>query len=332
MLRTALLHRIKTIALQNFEELALLVFNHQANHNPLYKEYLALLHCKPQNISRLDEIPFLPIELFKKYSIKTENWDAQQVFTSSGTTGQTPSQHLVRELAVYEYTCRQIFQKFYGATKEFCFLALLPSYLEREGSSLVYMVNQFIQDSNYPESGFFLNNQAQLMTQLQKCQNQKIPTVLIGVSFALWDLAKKYPSDLSRIIIMETGGMKGRAKEITRKELHGILQTAFQVDHIHSEYGMTELLSQAYAKADGVFYPANTMKAMVRQISDPFSQEKFGRTGGLNIIDLANIDTCSFIATDDLAKVYEDGSFEILGRLDTSEIRGCNLMLTDIIA
>ncbi|MFK8101694.1 MAG: acyl transferase [Saprospiraceae bacterium] len=330
-MREALLHQINNIETQDFTKVSLAIFHYQATHNALYRKYLQLLGCRVAEVQQIADIPFLPISLFKNYQIQTGEWKAVRSFSSSGTTGQTTSKHHLRSLRLYDETCRKIFKHFYGDPQDYCFLALLPSYLEREGSSLVYMVDQFIQDSRYAESGFFLDNQAALIQRLEACQTKGIPTVLIGVSFALWDLAKQYSRDLSNIIIMETGGMKGRAKEITRTELHQILGNAFQLRHIHSEYGMTELLSQAYAKEAGLFHPAPTMKVQARQISDPLSLEKIGRTGALNIIDLANLDSCAFIATDDLAKVYEDGSFEVLGRLDDSEIRGCNLMITDIL-
>jgi hypothetical protein len=209
-------------------------------------------------------------------------------------------------------------------------LALLPAYLERTGSSLVFMADDFMQQSNYPESGFFLDDYAALVRQLIHCREQKIPVLLLGVSFALWDLAEQYPMDLGNFLIMETGGMKGRRRELTREELHGILKEAFQVEHIHSEYGMTELLSQAYSQGEGLFRPAPTMRILSREITDPLQHQQFEKTGVLDIIDLANLDTISFIATDDLGRVYGDGSFEILGRLDASDLRGCNLLVADL--
>ena len=219
------------------------------------------------------------------------------------------------------------FEAFYGAVADYCVLGLLPSYLERSGSSLIAMVDHFIQLSKHPKSGFFLYDHAALADVLRQCQKTQQPTLLIGVSFALLDFAEQYSLDLSRITIMETGGMKGRRKEITRQVLHTILQDAFQVDVIHSEYGMTELLSQGYSKGKGIFYPTPTMKVLAREITDPFAVQKNNKTGVLNIIDLANLDSCAFIATDDLGKVAVDGSFEILGRLDSSDVRGCNLMV-----
>ena len=235
--------------------------------------------------------------------------------------------HHLKSPADYRAISQLGFEHFYGDIGEFCILALLPSYLERSGSSLVYMVDHFIQQSKHPQSGFFLNELDALVEKLAYCQQNGIPTLLIGVSFALLDLAERYPMSLPDMIIMETGGMKGRREEMTRDELHGILQEAFQVAAIHSEYGMTELFSQAYSKGKGLFYPSPTMRVLGRDITDPLSLQNRGQTAAINIIDLANIDTISFIATDDLGQVYPDHSFRILGRLDDSDIRGCNLMV-----
>ena len=255
------------------------------------------------------------------------SWQPRQTFTSSGTTGMTTSGHQLRDLEWYQQTALTCFNPFYEDPADYCLLALLPSYLERSGSSLVFMADFFINRSKYAESGFFLNDKEKLVQTLEHCIQKQTPTILLGVSFALWDLAETNPMDLENVIIMETGGMKGRRKEITRSELHQILKGAFNTTHIHSEYGMTELLSQAYSQGNGIFHPGPTMKILTREITDPFAIQDYGKNGVINIIDLGNIDTISFIATDDLGKVCSDGSFEIMGRLDASDVRGCNLMV-----
>jgi phenylacetate-coenzyme A ligase PaaK-like adenylate-forming protein len=317
------------LALQphQFEEFALIVFRFQAQYNPLYQRFLELLSVQPNRVEQLSEIPFLPISFFKQHVIKTGAWQTQQIFTSSGTTGQLTSKHHIKTLEFYLQNARLGFESTYGKPENYCFLALLPSYLERTGSSLIAMVDDFIKASNYPQSGFFLYNFDALAQQLQDCIKAQIPTILIGVSFALLDFAELYPMDLSAITIMETGGMKGRRKEMIRKELHEHLQNAFQTTTIHSEYGMTELLSQAYSKTDERFVPAATMQVLMSDITDPRSFLPYGRTGKINILDLANLHTCSFLATDDIGKRWQDGSFEILGRTDFSDVRGCNLMV-----
>jgi phenylacetate-coenzyme A ligase PaaK-like adenylate-forming protein len=312
---------------KKFDAIALALFQYQYQHNVVYQRFVDLLKINPQSVNVIEKIPFLPISFFKNFEIKTENWTAETVFSSSGTTGQITSQHFVRDLDLYQKITAQGFEYFYGNVANYSVLALLPAYLERQGSSLVYMANHFIKLSKYDNSNFFLYNYEALITQLKYNQNKNIPTLLLGVSFALWDLAEQFPMDLSKTIIMETGGMKGRRKEVTREELHDIFTTAFQTQFIHSEYGMTELLSQGYSKGKGIFYPSPTMKILTREITDPLSMQKKGKVGGVNIIDLANLDSCSFLATDDLGRVYDDGSFEILGRFDNSDIRGCNLMV-----
>lgn len=311
----------------DFNALALDVFRFQAEHNSLYNRYLELIGKKIQAVETVQEIPFLPIELFKTYDIQTGNWTPERIFSSSGTTGQATSRHLLHDPDWYRMGARRAFARQYGPVENFCFLALLPSYLERNNSSLVFMAEDFISLSRYAQSGFYLYNMADLVKVLSDCVQNKIPTVLLGVSFALLDLAEAFPMPLEQVIVMETGGMKGRRAELTREQLHQVLQTAFQVQHIHSEYGMTELLSQAYAPGNGRFYPAPTMRVLAREAADPFAIRPWGQNGALNIIDLANVDTLSFIATDDLGKVAEDHSFEVTGRLDSSEIRGCNLMV-----
>lgn len=331
-MRHRFIEQIHKIPPEDFEQLALLIFQFQAKENKLYKKYLSLIGVKPSSVGSLLEIPFLPISFFKTHQIKTGSCDhtsGQQtvVFTSSGTTGRTTSQHFVKDLDFYEKNTRLGFESVYGPVKDYCILALLPSYLERTGSSLIYMTDHFIRLSKYSQSGYFLYDHSRLAKVLTDCKKNKIPTLLIGVSYALLDFAEKYSLDLEELILMETGGMKGRKKEITRHDLHEQLKKAFNLPAIHSEYGMTELLSQAYAQEKGIFFPSATMRVLTREITDPFNILKSNNTGALNIIDLANLDSCAFIASDDLGRVYNDGSFEVLGRLDHSDIRGCNLMV-----
>ncbi|MBK7408234.1 MAG: acyl transferase [Saprospirales bacterium] len=308
--------------------LALEVFHYQAIFNPVYRAYISLLGVDPKTVDQAGRIPFLPIQLFKTHLIQTGEWVPEWLFSSSGTTATTTSRHPLRAKNWYLANSERCFSAFYGPVEDYCFLALLPAYLEREGSSLVYMADHFIQRSRYPQSGFFLYDWNKLIQVLAECQDQKIPTVLLGVSFALLDLAEKHPIHIPDICLMETGGMKGRRRELTREELHGQLREAFGVPAIHSEYGMTELLSQAYSKGDGKYFPGPPMRAYAREITDPLAPQRHGRLGVLDIIDLANLDTCAFIATDDLGRAHPDGSFEVLGRLDDSDIRGCNLLVS----
>jgi phenylacetate-coenzyme A ligase PaaK-like adenylate-forming protein len=312
---------------KKFEALALEIFRFQARYNPVYARFLSLLSVDVQKVKSNTAIPFLPIQFFKNYAVKTGEWKEETVFTSSGTTGMATSRHFLRDLNFYKRNALQGFSHFYGSPEKYCILTLLPSYLEREGSSLIIMTEDFIRRSAHPSSGFFLNNKEELVKVLKKQVAKREPTLLLGVSFALLDLAEQFPLDLGGVTVMETGGMKGRRREITRAELHGILKNAFQLEHIHSEYGMTELFSQAYSKSEGLFHPSFTMRVLAREITDPLTMLPPGKTGVLNVIDLANFDTCSFIATEDLGRVEEDGSFEVLGRLDNSDIRGCNLMV-----
>ena len=322
--------RVEKVVEADFQALALDVFFYQAGNNPLYRQYLELLGVSPQEITNIEDIPYLPIQFFKNHDIQTGIWKPALSFSSSGTTAQTASRHLVRDPEFYRRNARRGFAHFYGQVEEYCVLALLPSYLDRTGSSLVFMAEDFIRLSRYPQSGFFLYNTEALVEILNHCKKNAIPTLLLGVSFALWELAERHPMNLNGLIIMETGGMKGRRRELTREELHGILKASFQVESVHSEYGMTELLSQAYSQGDGLFRSSPAMRVLAREITDPFAIQPPGKTGALNIIDLANLDTISFIATDDLGRVYEDGSFEILGRLDASDARGCNLLVADV--
>lgn len=312
------------------QEWVLELFRFQATTNPVYKKYLALLGKDPSRVNKLEDIPFLPIEFFKNNSVKVGSWNHQQVFTSSGTTGQQTSKHYLYSESFYKQHSQNCFESFYGDLKEYCVLALLPAYLERKGSSLVYMVDHFIKASLDVDSGFFLDDWQSLAMLLQKKKQAGQKTLLLGVSFAIMDFSEQYSMDLSDIIIMETGGMKGRRAEIPRSEMHASVSVLFNTEHVHSEYGMTELLSQAYSKGKGVFALPPSLKFMIHDITDPFNLAKAGKSGVLNIIDLANFATCSFIETGDLARETSKGEFEILGRLDRAMLRGCNLMYTSL--
>jgi hypothetical protein len=330
--RAHIFKRINAFEGADFDELALEVFHFQARYNDLYRRYLSLLGVAAAAVSDPSEIPFLPIQFFRNYRIKTGEWREEVVFSSSGTTGASTSFHAVRSLSFYRENARRTFRHFYGDPAEHGLLALLPSYLERSGSSLVCMVEHFISLSRWPQSGFFLNNIEELRALLREVsggQSAGAPAriFLLGVSFALLDLAERFPLPLKNVIVMETGGMKGRRRELTREELHSTLATAFHLSSVHSEYGMTELFSQAYSQGEGVFQPGLLMRVYAREMADPLALQQPGKTGVLNVMDLANFDTCSFIATDDLGRVGEDGSFEVLGRVDNSDIRGCNLLV-----
>ncbi|WP_420604340.1 acyl transferase [Flagellimonas sp.] len=309
-----------------FELLALKVFGFQFKNNPVYQTFCKHLGKSPSNVLHVDEIPFLPIEFFKTHKIVSSPKKPDAIFESSGTTAGNTSKHHVTDIELYRQSYNKGFASFYGPIEEYCVLALLPSYLEREGSSLVYMVNDLVARSKHPDSGFYLYDLKTLREKLAQLEKQRTKTLLIGVSFALLDLAEQHPMNLKHTIIMETGGMKGRRKELIREELHFILKNAFGVSKIHSEYGMTELLSQAYSSGDGLFKCPPWMEVMTRNTEDPLSIQPHGKTGGINVIDLANVYSCSFIATQDLGKTHKNGTFEILGRFDHSDIRGCNLM------
>lgn len=312
----------------NFEEIALQLFDFQYTHNLVYKQFVDYLKINAVEVQTVQQIPFLPIEFFKTHRILTENAETQKIFESSGTTGQITSKHLVADLALYEESFDKGFEQFYGNIEDWTILALLPSYLERDTSSLVYMVDDLIKKSKNPNSGFFLNNLDELAIKIKsQISNPKSQILLIGVTFALLDFAEKFPMDLSDVIIMETGGMKGRREELTREEVHTILTKAFNVKTIHSEYGMTELLSQGYSKGSGIFEVPKWMKILKRDIYDPMNVSATQGRGGLNVIDLANIYSCAFIATQDLVNIKSESEFEVLGRLDNSDIRGCNLMV-----
>ncbi len=312
---------------ESFETTALAVFRWQYEQVPVYRKFCDFLHINPTGVTSLKKIPFLPIEFFKSHSIIAEGMTPEITFTSSGTTGQVPSSHHVAKKYIYEESFLKGFRQQYGAPENWAVLALLPSYLEREGSSLIYMADTLIKLSKHPDSGFYLYEHETLAQKIEALEAKGQKTLLIGVSFALLDLVETHQFQLKHTTVMETGGMKGRRKELVREELHEILKKGFGVNHIHSEYGMTELLSQAYSKGSGLFHCPPWMDVLTRDPEDALSWV-YGATGGLNIIDLANLYSCSFIATQDLGKKYPDGSFEILGRFDTSDIRGCNLMVS----
>lgn len=311
----------------NFEDIALDLFRFQAAHNPVYGSYLAHLRCQPAGVRSINEIPFLPISFFKTHSVKTGEWEPQTVYTSSGTTASVASRHLVYDESFYLSLSQQIFTRFFGELTGLHFLALLPSYLERKGSSLIAMMDYFIRKSESPHSGFYLNNTSELLQKLDFLKNDPRKTVLWGVSFALLELAEQHQPDLSHCLIVETGGMKGRRKELTREELHAVLCTRFSVPSIASEYGMTELMSQAYSMGKGYYSTPPWMKVLVRDINDPFQVVGKARTGILNVIDLANFHSCAFIETQDLGMIAQEGYFEVLGRADNSDVRGCNLLV-----
>jgi phenylacetate-coenzyme A ligase PaaK-like adenylate-forming protein len=311
---------------QFFNILALETFNFQFQHNSVYQQWCNLIGVKPEMVKHINEIPFLPISFFKSHKIVTTNFEPQIIFESSKTTGQVSSKHFVKSIAVYEKCFSCCFELFYNNIEDYCILGLLPSYLERNNSSLVYMVQNLITKSKHEQSGFYLTNFKQLYNTLQSLEANKQPTILFGVTFALLDFAQQFPMVLKNTIIIETGGMKGRKEELTRAEVHHILCNAFNTKQIHSEYGMTELLSQAYSKHNGKFFCPPWMKVFVREEEDPFIVKPVGK-GILNIIDLANTYSCSFIATEDLGVIHTEDSFEVLGRIDNSEIRGCSLLV-----
>ena len=308
-----------------FEEKALKLFQFQAKNCSVYSRYLDLLKVNLNAVDTIYKIPFIPIELFKSNQIISDGESPEITFSSSGTTGQQQSKHYVADVSIYQQSFKQGFNHFHGNPKEYRILALLPSYLEREGSSLVYMCDQLIQESQLPQSGFYLHNLKELSQVLAQDSEKK--TLLIGVSYALLDLAEQFPKKLTNTIVMETGGMKGKRQEMIKSELHNTLIKAFQVQRIHSEFGMTELLSQAYSKGKGLFETPPWMKVLIRDPEDPLSILENGRTGGINVIDLANLNSCAFIATQDLGKIHSNNQFEVLGRFENSDIRGCNLMI-----
>lgn len=310
-----------------FSAMAIDVFKFQALNNVVYKQFIKYLKVDIETINKVEDIPFLPISFFKSHTVVSNTNNAEAIFTSSGTTGSVLSKHLVTDLSVYEKSYNKGFELFYGNPADYCILALLPSYLERTGSSLIQMCQGLIEQSNHPQSGFYLNQYDELTTVINDLEAKGQKTLLIGVSFALLDLIEQQQFNLKHTIVMETGGMKGRREELTRNALHNSLRKGFGVKNIHSEYGMTELLSQAYSDGNGVFTTPPWMKVLMRDTTDPLTYVSNGKSGGINVIDLANINSCSFIATQDIGKILPNNTFEVLGRFDHSDVRGCNLMV-----
>ena len=307
-----------------FEKLALEIFDFQMENNLTYAAYAALI-LRGKHPENINEIPFLPVEFFKTEQIICQGQAIEEIFLSSGTTGEQ-SKHLVSNIELYKSSYQKAFQLFYGDITDYCILALLPSYKEREGSSLIYMVDDLIKKSKHPQSNYYLNNYEELATTLKGLENKKQKTILFGVTYALLDLAEEFPQKLEHIIIMETGGMKGQRKELLKEEIHSILKHSFATENIHSEYGMTELLSQGYSKGSNIFKTPPWMKILTRDVNDPLSIIN-NKTGGINVIDLANIYSCPFIATQDLGRTFDDGSFSVLGRFNNADVRGCNLLV-----
>jgi phenylacetate-coenzyme A ligase PaaK-like adenylate-forming protein len=310
-----------------FNEMALDVFRYQYENNRVYRSYVDHLGVDVNKISHYTEIPFLPIAFFKSHQVVTGSFEPQAVFSSSGTTGSSTSRHYIKDPGLYEESFLTGFRLFFGEPEDHVIIGLLPSYLERKGSSLVYMTQKLIDMSGHEESGFYLHDYEALHELLKVLKSRQKRTILLGVTYALLNMAESFPLNFPELIVMETGGMKGRRKEMVREELHQILRRGFGVRNIYSEYGMTELLSQAYSKGNGLFSAPPWMKVLIRDANDPFTWLEDGRSGGVNVIDLANIHSCSFIETQDLGKKHPDGSFEVLGRFDNSDVRGCNLLV-----
>jgi phenylacetate-coenzyme A ligase PaaK-like adenylate-forming protein len=309
----------------DFEKMSLKLFDYQMENNPIYAPYAALI-LKGEIPTNIYEIPFLPIEFFKQEQIICQGKGVEEVFLSSGTTGEQ-SKHLVADLSLYKKSYLNTFQQFYGDINDYCILALLPSYQEREGSSLIYMVDDLIKKSGHPKSGFYLNNLTELSSTIKELEKKGQKTILFGVTYALLDLAAQHPQHLKHTLIMETGGMKGKRKELLKEEIHQLLEEAFLTKNIHSEYGMTELLSQSYSKGKNIFKSPPWMKILVRDVNDPLSIMGDNKKGGINVIDLANIHSCPFVATQDLGCTFEDGTFSVLGRFSNADVRGCNLLI-----
>lgn len=312
---------------EQFNEAALAIFKHQAVNCKPYADFINNLNIDPAAVQEVHQIPYLPISFFKTHKV-VSNLDPEEIiFSSSGTTGMVQSRHYVTDLKMYDDSFNLAFEQFYGKVEDTCLLALLPSYLERDGSSLIYMVDALLKQSKHPDSGYFLHNHEELYNKLSALKNAKQKTILIGVTYALLDFLELYQLDFPELTVMETGGMKGKRKEMVREELHDTLKTGFGIDAIHSEYGMTELLSQAYSYGHGIFDCPPWMKIVLRDTNDPLTLLNSSQTGGINVIDLANINSCSFIATQDLGRLLTGGSFEVLGRFDNADIRGCNLLV-----
>lgn len=324
-MNAAFLNNIFHVVPDTFTQTALEIFHFQYSENELYRKFVKCIGVRKEEVDTIEKIPFLPISFFKTHAVKTTLFGSDLVFASSGTTQSVQSFHYVKDAYLYKQSFMHFFEEMYGDVSGWCILALLPSYLERNNSSLVYMADELIKQSNHPESGFYLNEFDRLSNTLKRLEARHQTVILIGVTFALLDFFDKFPLKLTNTIVMETGGMKGRRKEWTRKEVHEFIMSKTGVKTVHSEYGMTELLSQAYSKGNGIFEPSDWMKILVREEDDPFSVKTAGR-GIINVIDLANIYSCSFIATDDAGILHEDGSFEVIGRVDNSDIRGCSLL------
>ena len=321
-------NKVLTANASSFSAIAMDIFRYQFKNNPVYQKYIESLGIKYSSIQSFDDIPFLPIEFFKTHDIKSGQWKEQAQFLSSGTTSSTRSCHFIEDIEFYHFLCRQTFNLFFPSLNEEPLYALLPSYQEQGNSGLISMIDFFMSKKKNNQSGYFLNDFKSLETILKQQLSQGKKPILFGVSYALLEFGQHVKSSLSGVTILETGGMKGRGPEYTREELHQILKTTFNVDMIHSEYGMTELMSQAYSLKDGKFSTPTSMKIVIRDINDPFARLGFGKLGGINVVDLANIHSCSFIETQDLGKLNNDGTFEVSGRIDNSDIRGCNLLVS----
>lgn len=320
-------HKLFSTNTENFEEKTLQLFHFQVENNKIYRSFVDFLGVDYRKVNALTQIPFLPIDFFKQHTIVSTSQAYQKIFESSGTTQSFPSKHYVADVPFYLNNCENIFKLFYGPLEDYIFFALLPSYLERDTSSLVYMVKHFIERSQSPFSGFYLHNVKEMISNIHQARKANKKIMLFGVTFALLDLAESFGEDFSDIIIMETGGMKGRRKELLREEVHEIIKAKLNCTQIHSEYGMTELLSQAYAPEDGIFFSPPWMKIILRDPNDPFDYSVQRSSGAVNIIDLANVDSCAFIETGDLGSYQPNGGFKVLGRMDNTDIRGCNLMI-----
>ena len=321
--------KIFSVTEKSFAQVSLDIFHFQYENNKVYNSYVNALGITPSTVDEIEKIPFLPISFFKTDEIKTGKFNGDAIFESSGTTQTINSRHHVKDIAVYRQSFTANFEEMYGGLEGWCIIGLLPSYIEKGDSSLVYMVDNFIKQSQHTQSGFYLYDLDRLKETILSLERSNQKTLLIGVTYALLDFAEKFPISLKNTIIMETGGMKGRREELTRMEVHARLKKAFGKTEIHSEYGMTELLSQAYAKKDGKFQCPRWMKVLIRDDEDPLTVQRSDSgvvTGAINIIDLANVYSCSFIATDDVGKLYPDKSFEVLGRMDGSDLRGCSLL------
>ncbi len=326
--RDALVNRVFSVAnSKEFAALAIDIFSYQVKYNNVYRRYIQKLGIPTGNVSCLEDIPFLPVSFFKTHRVKSGNFRSDAIFHTSGTTGRQTGRHYIKNLALYRKSLREGFELFYGNPGNYCIIALVPESSGILRSSLFYMSSRLIEWSENKLSGLYLNRMESIPATIEKLKKKNEKTILFGVSFALLDLAEKYGKSLDNVILMETGGMKGRRKEITRNELHSVLEKQFQVESVHSEYGMTELMSQAYSKKGGQFECPPWMKIFIRDMYDPFEFLPAGKSGAVNIIDLANIDSCSFIETSDLGKINSNGTFEILGRFDHSDLRGCSLLL-----